>query len=106
MIKYSFIITFYIIFYTSLTTGSKNVSQDDYSDYNQNVYRKFVKMDAQLKKIAEKSVKTLLPYLIEAREHINLSERCTRNIFDFIMGFRKLTGWSFNCKYFQFYLCY
>lgn len=79
-------------------------SGEDYNDYNEKIYKKFLKMDKQLKEIADQSVKKLLPYLLEAREHVNITAECTRNLFDLLTGFRKLTIWSFNCKYFHLYL--
>lgn len=89
-----------LIVYNTLASDSEYVFKDDYSEYNENIYRKYVKMDMQLKGIAEKSVKKLIPYLLEAREHVNISASCTKNLFDLVNGFRKLTNWSFNCKYF------
>lgn len=85
--------------------SSEDVFEDDYSEYNENVYRKYVKMDMQLKQIAERSVKKLLPYLLEAREHVNISASCTQNLFDLVNGFRKLTNWSLNCKYLYLFFC-
>lgn len=97
---------FCIILHIASARDSDNGSEDDYNDYNEKIYRKFVKMDKQLKDIAEQSVRKLLPYLLEAREHVNITAKCTRNLFDLITGFRKLTIWSFNCKYFYFYFCH
>ena len=79
-------------------SDSKSVVQDDYNDYNENLYRKYVEMDMQLKKMVESNVKKMLPYLLEAREYVNVSASCTKNLFDLITGFRKLKNWSFNCK--------
>lgn len=93
------IFVFIIVFYVSTASDAENNFQDDYSDYNENVYKKYVKMDMQLKEIAEKSVKTLIPFLLKSREYVNVSAMCTKNLFDLIAGFRKLTSWSFNCKY-------
>lgn len=79
-------------------------SEDDYDNYNEKIYKKFVKMDKQLKELAEQSVRKLLPYLLEAREYVNITAKCTKNLFDLMIGFRKLTIWSFNCKYFALLL--
>lgn len=96
------IFVFFIVFYLSVANDEVNNSEDDYNDYNENVYRKYIQMDKQLKEIAETSVKKLIPFLLKSREHVNVSATCTKNLFDFITGFRKLTSWSFNCKYFYF----
>lgn len=92
------IIVFLVIFYFSTANDIDKNFEDDYREYNENIYRKYIQMDVELKKSAEKIVKTLVPYLLKSREHVNVSATCTKNIFDFITGFRKLTSWSFNCK--------
>ena len=99
MRKILLILLFYILVVLKASANdSKNVVQDDYNDYNEKLYRKYVEMDMQLKKMVESNVKKMLPSLLEAREHVNVSASCTKNLFDLITGFRKLKNWSFNCK--------
>lgn len=96
------IAVFFVILYFSTAKDANNNFEDDYSDYNEDIYRKYIQMDVELKRSAEKIIKSLVPYLLKSREHVNVSAACTKNLFDFITGFRKLTSWSFNCEYFYF----
>lgn len=95
------ILLIFLIFYKSSVSASENAIRDDYDDYNENIYKKYIMIDKQLKSMAERSVKKLLPYLLEAREHVNVSTTCANNLFDLIIGFRKLENWSINCKYYN-----
>lgn len=93
------ILLIFLGFYKSAVSASENAIQDDYSDYNEKIYKKYIMIDKQLKSMAEQSVKKLLPYLLEATENVNISRTCSKNLFELITGFRRLANWSINCKY-------
>lgn len=93
------VLLIFLAIYKSSESVLENAIQDDYDDYNENIYKKYIMMDKQLQSVVEQNLKRLLPYLLEAREHVNVSTTCAKNLFDLVMGFRKLTSWSMNCKY-------
>lgn len=45
-----------LIIYNTSASNSEDVFKDDYSEHNENIYRTYVKMDMQLKGLAEKKV--------------------------------------------------
>lgn len=97
------ILVIFFIFNKSSESASRKPIQDDYEEYNENIYKKYIMIDKQLKSMVEQSVTRLLPYLLEAKEHVNISTNCTNNLFDLITGFRKLSNWSINCKYYSIF---
>lgn len=93
------ILVIFLVFYKSSESALENAIQEDYDDYNENIYKKYIMIDKQLKSVVDQSLKKLLPYFLEAREHVNMSTTCSKNLFELVMGLRKLTNWSVNCKY-------
>lgn len=65
---------------------------------NSEIFRRYNEMNLELKALASKGVKMILPYVMEASERMNLSRTCTKNLIEFINGFRRLTTWSIQSK--------
>lgn len=93
----SILLAFIVLNFFSISTA-EHLQRTEDGDKDKFIYEKYIELDKNVKKMVNYGIKTALPYIMEASEHLNLSSRCGNNLLTLVSGIRTLKLSAVKCK--------
>lgn len=94
----SSILSAFVILNSFGISTAKHLQRAEDVDKDKFIYEKYIELDKNIKKYVNYGIKSALPYVMEANEHLNLTSRCGNNLFTLMAGIKKLKLSAVKCK--------
>lgn len=94
----SSILSAFVILNSFGISTAKHLQRAEDLNKDKFIYEKYIELDKNIKKYVNYGIKSALPYVMEANEHLNLTSRCGNNLFTLMASIKKLKLSAVKCK--------